>query len=123
VDVPARLDLPTLGEHTPALPPSPGPDPLPAGPTESADLLRQVRDLLIDALRLDKPLFSARMFMRVRHAQTAGELIDLVWEIQDELTRARHAHRELKSLQQARELLGLGNTLVSEETRPQPLDD
>jgi hypothetical protein len=64
------------------------------------------------------------MFMRVRNAQTTAELIDLVWEIQDHLHRARHAQRELQSLQRARELLGLGNTLVSEDsTRPPPLDE
>jgi hypothetical protein len=86
---------------------------------DDAHRLQPVRDLLIDTLRLDAPLFSARMFVRVRGAQTISELIDLTWEIQNHLMRARHAQRELVSLQRARELLGLGNTLVSdEETRP-----
>jgi hypothetical protein len=122
-DVPARLDLPTLDAQTESPPGRVGPEPLPAARADAADVLQQVRQLLIDTLRLDKPLFSARMFVLVWQAQTAGELIELVWEIQDRLMRARHAHRELKSLQKARELLGLGNTLVSEETRPQSLDD
>lgn len=124
-DVPARLDLPTLTSQTSALPPlSIEPEPRPPGTAESAELLQRVRELLLDTMGLDKPLFSARIFVRVRYAETAAELIDLVWDIQHRLVRARHAHRELKSLQQARELLGLGNTLVSEETtRPQPLDD
>lgn len=124
-DVPARLDLPTLASQTSALPLPPiEPEPRPAGTAESAELLQRVRELLLDTMGLDKPLFSARIFVRVRYAETAAELIDLVWDIQHRLVRGRHAHRELKSLQQARELLGLGNTLVSEETtRPQPLDD
>lgn len=124
-DVPARLDLPTLASQTSVLPlPSIEPEPRPPATAESAELLQQVRELLLDTMGLDKPLFSARIFVRVRYAETAAELIDLVWDIQHRLVRARHAHRELKSLQQARELLGLGNTLVSEETtRPQPLDD
>lgn len=124
-DVPARLDLPTLASQTSALPrPIIEPEPRSPGTAESAELLQRVRELLLDTMGLDKPLFSARIFVRVRYAETAAELIDLVWDIQHRLVRGRHAHRELKSLQQARELLGLGNTLVSEETtRPQPLDD
>ncbi|WP_280154954.1 hypothetical protein [Piscinibacter sp. XHJ-5] len=83
------------------------------------DALQPVRDLLIDTLRIDAPLFSARMFVRVRNARSTTELIDLVWEIQNHLARARHAQRELVSLQRARELLGLGNTLVADdESRP-----
>ena len=69
-------------------------------------------------MRLDAPLFSARMFVRVRGAQSTRELIDLVWEIESHLTRARHSRRELLSLQRARELLGLGNTLVDGDSFP-----
>ena len=87
------------------------------------DPLQSVRDLLVDALRFDAPLFSARMFMRVRNARTNAELINLVWEIQERLQRARHAQRELRSLQRARELLGLGNTLIADESRPPPRED
>jgi hypothetical protein len=81
-------------------------------------MLQQVRDLLIDTLRLDAPLFGARTFVRVRAAQNAAELIDLVWEIEQHLSHIRHSRRELLSLQRARELLGLGNTLVADETYP-----
>lgn len=96
--------------------------PLP-NPAE-AELLRQVRELLTEALRLDAPLFSARTFMRVRNAQSAGELIDLVWEIQDHLSHKRRSRKEMQSLQRARELLGLGNTLVDENsTRPPYFDE
>ena len=61
--------------------------------------------------------------MRVRNAQSSKELIDLVWEIQDHLTRRRRPRQEFESLLRARELLGLGNTLVSDETRPPHLDE
>jgi hypothetical protein len=93
------------------------------GEDSAVDPLQQIRDLLVDTLRFDAPLFSARMFMRVRNAQTTSELIDLVWEIQEHLARARHAQRELRSLQRARELLGLGNTLVAEDSTRPPMDD
>ena len=63
------------------------------------------------------------MFMRVRNARTSAELIDMVWEIQERLVRARHAQRELRSLQRARELLGLGNTLVADDSRPPPREE
>ena len=82
--------------------------------------LQHVRDLLIDTLRLDAPLFSARMFVRVRGAQSACELSTVVWEIERHLNRARYSHEEMLSLQRARELLGLGNTntLVNYDSRP-----
>jgi hypothetical protein len=97
---------------------------LPLPDATEAEFLQQVRDLLTETLSIDAPLFSARTFIRVRGAQSVGELIDLVWEIQDHLSSKRHSGRELKSLQRARELLGLGNTLVSDdETRPPYLDE
>jgi len=97
---------------------------LPLPDEAEAQFLQRVRDLLTDTLRIDAPVFSARTFMRVRNAQSAGELIDLVWEIQDHLSTRRRSPRELQSLQRARELLGLGNTLVSDdETRPPYLDE
>jgi hypothetical protein len=86
--------------------------------TAEERLLQQVRDLLIDTLRIDSPLFGARTFFRVRSAQSTSELIDLVWEIEDHLTHARHTRDELISLQRARELLGMGNTRVAGETKP-----
>lgn len=85
---------------------------------DEASLLQRVRDHLTDALRLDAPLFSARTFMRVRNAQSRSELIDLVWEIQDHLSLRRRPRKELASLHEARELLGLGNTLVTGDDLP-----
>lgn len=91
---------------------------------DEAEVLQQIRDLLADALRLDAPLFSARTFMRVRGAQSMGELITLLWEIEDHLSHKRRSRRELQSLQRARELLGLGNTLVGgDNSRPADFDE
>jgi hypothetical protein len=113
-----------------ALPPAaPSPSPsldidLPIAAGEEARLLQRVRERLTEALRLDAPLFSARTFMRVRSAQSREELIDLVWEIQDHLSHRRRSHKELSSLHEARDLLGLGNTLVAgDESRPDYLDE
>jgi hypothetical protein len=82
-------------------------------------LLRQVRDLLIDTLRLDAPLFGARMLMRTRNATSPHDMIDLVWKIEKNLSRSRHSRNEMISLQRARELLGLGNTLVADDSAPE----
>lgn len=79
--------------------------------------LDEVRQLLVDTLRLDSPMFAARMLMRVRGAQSARELIDLVWELESRLGPARRSRIETASLQRARDLLGLGNTLVAEDSR------
>jgi hypothetical protein len=98
--------------------------PLPLPDPDEVQLLQQIRDLLTDALRLDAPLFSARTFMRVRGAQSTGELINLVWEIEDHLSHKRRSRREMQSLQKARELLGLGNTLVAgDDSRPDYADE
>jgi hypothetical protein len=108
----------------PEAPPVGLPEAPPAAARAEADALQPVRNLLIETLRIDAPLFSARMFVRVRNARTAADLIELIWEIQEHLTRARRAQRELQSLQRARELLGLGNTVVAEDsTRPSHLDE
>ncbi|HEX6705966.1 MAG TPA: hypothetical protein VF169_14475 [Albitalea sp.] len=89
-----------------------------------AQLLQRVRERLLDALRLGAPLLGGRTAMRVRNAQTAQELIDLTWEIEGHLLRGRHARRDLSGVQEARELLGMGNTLVADEdSRPPYLDE
>ncbi|RQP25157.1 hypothetical protein [Piscinibacter terrae] len=114
-----------VAKPVPVEPPKPALDiHLPIADGEEARLLQRVRDHLTDALRLDAPVFSARTFMRVRSAQSRSELIDLVWEIQDHLSRRRRSPKELASLHEARELLGLGNTLVAgDDSRPDYLDD
>ncbi len=76
-------------------------------------LLHQVRELLVDTLRIDAPVFAAITLMRVHRARSARELINLVWEIERHLGVSRKRHRGLQSLHQARELLGMGNTQIS----------
>jgi hypothetical protein len=106
----------------------------PAAPAPTADsvaaaalvdeaIVQQVRDLLIDTLRLDTPLFSARMLVRVHGAHSGNELIDLVWEIETHLRHDRRSHNDMQNLQRARELLGMGNTRVKGESQAGALDE
>jgi hypothetical protein len=76
-------------------------------------LLQQVRELLIDTLRVDAPVFSAITLMRVHRARSSKDLINLVWEVERHLGVSRKRRREMSSLHRARELLGMGNTQVS----------
>jgi len=138
LDAPLMQAAPAVPQAAPVAPPSAVPAPLPAEmlqpaakplraraplrraePVEdfAAASLDEVRERLIDTLRLDAPLFSARMLIRVRGASSARELIELVWEIEGHLSHVRRSRSELGSLQRARELLGLGNTLFAEDSR------
>ncbi len=84
------------------------------GETET-DKLEHVRSLLFDTLRIDSPIFGARMLLRLREATARDDLIELVWAIERHLAETRHSRREMLSLHRARELLGLGNTVVPDE--------
>ncbi len=75
----------------------------------------RVRALLVETLRFDSPLFGARLLLRLRDAKTIDDLIELVWVIERHLAGARYARKEMVSLHQARELLGLGNTVVPDD--------
>lgn len=77
------------------------------------ELYQQVRELLIETLRVDAPVFAAITLMRVHRARSAKELINLVWEIERHLGVSRLRHRDMLSLHRARELLGMGNTQIS----------
>lgn len=77
--------------------------------------LERVRELLVETLRIDAPLFGMRMLVRLRAATSADDLIELVWDIERHLITARHSRDEMLSLQRARELLGLGNTVVADD--------
>jgi acyl carrier protein len=115
------------GESAIAESPATRPTPLPVDPpsalsiaqsralakAEADDVLQQVRELLIDTLRVDAPVFSAITLMRVHRARSSKDLIDLVWEIERHLGVSRKRRREMLSLHRARELLGMGNTQVS----------
>ena len=77
-----------------------------------AKKLDQVRELLFETLRIDSPLFSMRVMIALRDAKTEDELIELVWVIERHLAKGRYSRQEMRNLQHARELLGLGNTVV-----------
>ncbi len=80
--------------------------------------LDEARRLLADILRRDTLLHRVFAPARVRAARTQQELIDLVWEIERERVHARRKRAQLRDLQRARELLGMGNTLVAEDSLP-----
>ena len=81
----------------------------------SVHKLERVRELLVETLRLDAPLFGMRMLVRLRAAVSTDDLIELVWDIERHLISARHSREEMLNLQRARELLGLGNTVVADD--------
>jgi hypothetical protein len=89
-----------------------------AAEATSEAVLQQVRDCLIDTLRLDAPLYAAVTLVRVRRATQTKDLIELVWEIERYLGTTRKNHRELQSLHRARDLLGMGNTQFNIDTQP-----
>ena len=111
------------------LPPSPGPKwsaripfqgtaPLaladharPRSSTSEEQLCQEVRSLLISALGTEAALFSPLILARIRMAQAPGDLIALVWDLERQRHHPRRSHAQRHSLQQARELLGMGNTM------------
>lgn len=84
------------------------------------DLLSEVRSLLIGTLLVDGPVTGSLTALRVGRARTRYELIELVWQIERSLVQARRPREAQGRLIRARELLGLGNTLVDEDTSPGP---
>ena len=130
VEASTQTSLP-VAEHRQAptadVPPAARPAPLPVdmpsalslaqsralAKADADELMQQVRELLIDTLRVDAPVFSAITLMRVHRARSLKDLIDLVWEIERHLGAPRKRRREMVSLHRARELLGMGNTQVS----------
>jgi hypothetical protein len=89
----------------------------PAPPMTDGERLQYVRDLLLDTLRRDSRLFATFSVVRVRAATTQKELIKLVWEIERDRAHARRNRDQLLNLQRARELLGMGNTLVAGDSQ------
>lgn len=90
----------------------------PAPRMTDAERLQYVRDLLLDTLRRDSLLFATFSVGRVRAATTYKELIKLVWEIERDRAHPRRNRDQLLNLQRARELLGMGNTLVAGDSQP-----
>ncbi|HEX3141994.1 MAG TPA: hypothetical protein VHQ87_18200, partial [Rhizobacter sp.] len=78
--------------------------------------LQYVRNLLLDTVRRDS-FFATFSLGRVRSALTQKELIKLVWALERDRAHARRNREQLLNLQRARELLGMGNTLVAGDTQ------
>lgn len=81
-------------------------------------LLAEARTLLIGSLLVEGPVSSSLTVLRVRKARTREELAALVWEIERRLISARRPPEAQARLKRARELLGLGNTIVEGEDVP-----
>lgn len=90
--------------------------PASARPADSAEetLVGEVRELLRQTLHYDPPSFGSKLYSRVSHATTVQELVDLAWEFERQPNHARRSRAGMWTLQHARELLGLGNTLVQD---------
>lgn len=88
----------------------------PAAASEREELHQEVRELLIDTLRIDAPLYAAVTLVRVRRAKTTRELINLVWDIERHLVASAKSQSEMRTLYRARELLGMGNTQISTDS-------
>ncbi|EWS58237.1 hypothetical protein Y694_03864 [Methylibium sp. T29-B] len=92
-------------------------EPKPA-PVDEEPMLAEVRSLLIGTLLVDGPVSSSLTVLRVGRARDRYELIGLVWQIERALVTARRPVEAMSRLRRARELLGLGNTVVDEDTKP-----
>jgi hypothetical protein len=97
---------------------APRPQALAPARRDDEAIVEQARKSLLDALRSDPPSFASRLVSRVRGARDATTLIDLVLEAERDVERHRRSQAGLRSLEQARDLLGLGNTVVAEDSRP-----
>lgn len=104
-------------------PPPPPPAPPVLVLAEDLPVLEQARAQLLECLRCDPQPNGARLAERVRLAQGSSALIEVVWTLERGLHHHQRTHRGLIALQRARELLGLGNTLVDEDSTPGRLDD
>lgn len=104
-------------------PPRAAPAPPPALLDEDAPLLERARACLLETIRVDAQPAGSRIAERARQAQTIADMIEVVWVMERGLSHAQRSHRGLLNLQKARELLGLGNTLVDEDSRPNYPDE
>lgn len=118
---PAVAAMPNIG-----LPPPPARTPVAEAVEELVDEnepLGKVRRCLLDALYMDPTPFGFRAAMRVRTARTTAALIEIVWEMERDMGLSMRSRSGLQNLQRARELLGLGNTLVDEDSQSPRTDD
>jgi hypothetical protein len=120
--------LPAIGLPNIGLPPSAPPARTPVAEAveelvDESEPLGKVRRCLLDALYMDPTPFGFRAAMRVRTARTTAALIEIVWEMERDMGLSMRSRSGLQNLQRARELLGLGNTLVDEDTQSPRPDD
>jgi hypothetical protein len=85
--------------------------------------LGRIRRCLLDALHMDPTPFGFRAAMRVRTARNIAALIQIVWEMERDMSHSMRSRAGLQNLQRARELLGLGNTLVDEDSQSPGTDE
>jgi hypothetical protein len=111
----ARPDAAEVDAPLPKAPPS-----APRSPEEA--IADEARELLLDALRENPPPFGSRLLARVAQAPSLDALRDLVLEIERHVVQLRRGGGARRHLERARDLLGLGNTVVTEDN-PSRLDD
>jgi hypothetical protein len=105
-----------------ASPPIAQPQPAPSSAASAESVLEQARGRLLAMLRADGSITALRQTQRLRVVQTLPELIDLVWELERRIPRLQRSRAAQVELEAARDLLGLGNTQVAEDTQPGYLD-
>ncbi len=120
---PGAAALPQIGLPPPAPPARTPVAEATEEPVDENEPLGKVRRSLLDALYMDPTPFGFRAAMRVRTARTAAALIEIVWEMERDLSHSTRSRSGLQNLQRARELLGLGNTLVDEDSQAPRSDD
>ena len=109
-----------------APPPAPVRTPVAQAVEELADEhepIGRIRRCLLDALYMDPTPFGFRAAMRLRTARTTAVLIEIVWEMERDMSHSTRSRAGLQHLQRARELLGLGNTLVDEDSQSPGTDE
>jgi hypothetical protein len=89
---------------------------------EDEQVLGAARARLLEALDRDPPLFTWGLATRIRGAGTAPALVDLTLELERTLDRRRRSPAGLAALEAARELLGLGNTVIADDSEPAWID-
>jgi hypothetical protein len=89
---------------------------------EDEQMIGAARTRLLEALERDPPLFSWGLGARIRAAVTGPALVDLTLELERTFDRRRRSPAGLAALEAARELLGLGNTVIAEDSEPAWVD-
>jgi hypothetical protein len=84
-------------------------------PARPKDPLEEARESLLKVIKCNRTTVARRLRPAVVNASSENTLIDVVWELERDLTHGQRSHEGLIALQRAREALQLGNTLVDEE--------